>query len=139
MRLVIAGGHGKIALRLERRAAARGDATVALIRDPAQADDVREAGAEPVVAVVDKVVDRHGTRALAEAYLRFLYTPDGQDLAAKHSYRPIDPAVAARYARQFPQVPTFTVDEVFGGWRKAQPEFFGNGGVFDQIYQPGGR
>ncbi len=95
--------------------------------------------AEPVVAVVDKIVDRHGTRALAEAYLRFLYTPEGQDLAARHYYRPIDPAVAARYAQQFPQVPTFTVDEVFGGWRKAQPEFFGDGGVFDQLYQPGAR
>jgi len=95
--------------------------------------------AEPVVAVVDKIVDRHGTRALAEAYLRFLYAPEGQDIAAQHYYRPIDPAVAARYAQQFPQVPTFTVDEVFGGWRTAQPAFFGDGGVFDQIYRPGDR
>ena len=95
--------------------------------------------AEPVVAVVDKVVDRRGTRALAEAYLRYLYTPEGQDLVAKHYYRPLDPAVAARYAGQFPPVPTFTVDEVFGGWRKAQPEYFGDGGVFDQIYRPGAR
>ena len=93
--------------------------------------------AEPVAAVVDKIVDRHGTRALAEAYLRFLYTPEGQEIAAQHYYRPLDPAVAARYAQQFPPVPTFTVDEVFGGWRKAQPEYFGDGGVFDQIYQPG--
>ena len=93
--------------------------------------------AEPVAAVVDKIVDRHGTRALAEAYLRFLYTPEGQEIAARHYYRPLDPAVAARYAQQFPPIPTFTVDEVFGGWRKAQPEYFGDGGVFDQIYQPG--
>jgi len=93
--------------------------------------------AEPVVAVVDKVVDRHGTRALADAYLGFLYTPAGQELVAKHYYRPLDQTVAARYASQFPAIQTFTVDEVFGGWRKAQPEHFGDGGIFDQIYQPG--
>lgn len=93
--------------------------------------------AEPVVAVVDKVVDRHGTRALADAYLRFLYTSEGQELVARHSYRPLDQAVAARYAAQFPALPTFTVDEVFGGWRNAQKTHFADGGVFDQIYQPG--
>ena len=93
--------------------------------------------AEPVVVVVDKVVDRHGTRALADAYLGFLYTPAGQELVAKHYYRPLDQTVAARYASQFPAIQTFTVDEVFGGWRKAQPEHFGDGGIFDQIYQPG--
>ena len=93
--------------------------------------------ADPVVAVVDKVADRHGTRALADAYLRFLYTPEGQELVAKHYYRPLDEKVAARYASQFPAIQTFTVDEVFGGWRKAQPEHFGDGGIFDQIYQPG--
>ena len=93
--------------------------------------------ADPVVAVVDKVVDRHGTRALADAYLGFLYTPAGQELVAKHYYRPLDQTVAARYASQFPAIQTFTVDEVFGGWRKAQPEHFGDGGIFDQIYQPG--
>jgi sulfate transport system substrate-binding protein len=93
--------------------------------------------AEPVVAVVDKVVDRRGTRKLADAYLRYLYTPEGQAIAAQHYYRPIDPAVAAKVAGEFPQVPTFTVDELFGGWRKAQGEHFADGGVFDQIYQPG--
>jgi sulfate transport system substrate-binding protein len=93
--------------------------------------------AEPVVAVVDKVVDRRGTRKLAEAYLNFLYTPQGQDIIARHYYRPTDPAVAAKYAKQFPAVPTFTVDEMFGGWRKAQVEQFADGGIFDQIYQPG--
>ena len=93
--------------------------------------------AEPVVAVVDKVVDRRGTRKLAEAYLRYLYTPEGQAIAAQHFYRPIDPVVAAKVAAEFPEVPTFTVDELFGGWRRAQAEHFADGGVFDQIYQPG--
>ncbi len=92
--------------------------------------------AEPVVAVVDKVVDRRGTRALADAYLRFLYTPEGQEIAAKNGYRPLDAAVAARHAAEFPEVKTFTVDAVFGGWRRAQAEHFQDGGIFDQIYQP---
>jgi sulfate transport system substrate-binding protein len=92
--------------------------------------------AEPTVAIVDKVVDRRGTRALADAYLRFLYTPEGQEIAAKHYYRPIDPAVAARHAQDFPAVPTFSID-AFGGWRSVQAKFFSDGGVFDQIYQPG--
>lgn len=95
--------------------------------------------AEPVAAVVDAVVDRRGTRALAEAYLRFLYAPEGQDLIARHYFRPSDPVVAARYAGQFPQLETFTVDEVFGGWDAAQARHFGDGGLFDQIYQPGRR
>lgn len=93
--------------------------------------------AEPVVAVVDKVVDRRGTRAVAEAYLNYLYSPEGQALVARHYYRPIDPAVLAQNAKAFPPIETFTVDDVFGGWARAQPEHFGEGGVFDQIYQPG--
>ncbi len=93
--------------------------------------------AEPVVAVVDAVVDRHGTRAQAEAYLRYLYTPEGQEIIARNHYRPIEHTVAARHAAEFPAVPTFTVDAVFGGWRKAQAEHFADGGLFDQIYQPG--
>jgi sulfate/thiosulfate-binding protein len=93
--------------------------------------------AEPPVAVVDGVVDRRGTRAVAEAYLRYLYSPAGQEIAAAHFYRPRDPAVAARFANRFPPVNTFTVDEVFGGWARAQAIHFADGGVFDQIYQPG--
>jgi sulfate transport system substrate-binding protein len=92
--------------------------------------------AEPVVAVVDAVVDRHGTRAIAEAYLRYLFTPDGQEIVARHHYRPWNPMVAAKYADQFPKIPMFTVDEQFGGWKKAQAEHFADGGIFDQIYQP---
>ena len=93
--------------------------------------------AEPPVAVVDKNVDRHGTRAAAEAYLRFLYSTAGQELAAKHYFRPRSAEVAARHADQFPKLDLFTVDDVFGGWRKAQAAHFADGGVFDQIYQPG--
>jgi sulfate/thiosulfate transport system substrate-binding protein len=93
--------------------------------------------AEPVVAIVDKVVDRRGTRNVADAYLRFLYTQEGQDIIARHHLRPTDPVIAAKYVQQFPAVPTFTVDEMFGGWRKAQAEHFNDGGIFDQIYQPG--
>ena len=90
--------------------------------------------AEPPVAVVDKVVDRRATRAVAQAYLEFLYTPEGQDIAARHYYRPIDAKVAARYDAQFPKLALFTIDEVFGGWAKAQRTHFADGGVFDQIY-----
>jgi sulfate/thiosulfate-binding protein len=90
--------------------------------------------AEPPVAVVEKVARRRGTSALAQAYLEFLYTEQGQDLAARNYYRPRDAAVAARYAAQFPKVTLFTIDEVFGGWAKAQATHFADGGVFDQIY-----
>jgi sulfate transport system substrate-binding protein len=93
--------------------------------------------AEPPVALVDRNVDRHGTRAAAQAYLDFLYTPEGQELAAKHFYRPRDPAVAARHAARFPRIDLVTVDGAFGGWAKAQREHFGDGGVFDRIYAPG--
>jgi sulfate transport system substrate-binding protein len=93
--------------------------------------------AEPPVAVVDKVVDKKGTRAVAQAYLEYLYTPEGQDIAAKHFYRPRLASVAAKYASQFPKVKLFTVDEAFGGWTKAQKTHFADGGVFDQIYLPG--
>ena len=93
--------------------------------------------AEPPVALVDTVVDKKGTRAVAKAYLEFLYSPVGQDLAAKHYYRPRDAQVAAKYAKQFPQVKLFTIDEVFGGWGKAQRQHFDDGGLFDQIYAPG--
>ncbi len=92
--------------------------------------------AEPPVAVVDRVVERHGTRAAANAYLRFLYTEEGQEIAAKHGFRPRDEAVARRYAERFPQLDLVGID-AFGGWREAQQKHFANGGVFDQIYQPG--
>jgi sulfate transport system substrate-binding protein len=89
--------------------------------------------AEPPVAVVDKTVDKKGTRKVAQAYLEYLYTPEGQEIAAKNYYRPRDPKVAAKYAKQFAQVQLFTIDEVFGGWRNAQKTHFDDGGVFDQI------
>jgi sulfate transport system substrate-binding protein len=91
--------------------------------------------AEPPVAVVDKVVDRKGTRAVAEDYLRFIYTAQGQEIAARNFYRPRDPAVAKTFEDKFPKLDLFTVDEpFFGGWRKAQTEHFNDGGVFDTIY-----
>jgi sulfate transport system substrate-binding protein len=90
--------------------------------------------AEPPVAVVDKVVDKRGTRAVATAYLEYLYSPEGQEIAARHFYRPIDPAIAAKYAANFPKISLFTIAEVFGGWAKAQKIHFSDGGVFDQIY-----
>jgi len=90
--------------------------------------------AEPPVAVVDAVVDRKGTRAVAEAYLRFLYSPEGQALAAKHHYRPRVSEAAARAGRTFPPVAMFTVDELFGGWRAAQKKHFDDGGVFDSLF-----
>jgi sulfate transport system substrate-binding protein len=90
--------------------------------------------AEPSVAVVDKVVDKHGTRKLAEAYLNYLYTPVGQELVAKNFYRPRDPKIAAKYASQFAPIKLFTIDKVFGGWRNAQKIHFATGGIFDQIY-----
>src|SRR5882762_432742 len=91
--------------------------------------------AEPPVALVDKVVDKHGTRQVAQAYLDYLYTPEGQEIVAKNYYRPRLAAVAERYAGKFPKIPLFTVDEVFGGWQKAQATHFADGGVFDQIYK----
>ncbi|MCU0230423.1 MAG: sulfate ABC transporter substrate-binding protein [Acidobacteria bacterium] len=93
--------------------------------------------AEPTVAVVDKVVAKRGTRKLAEAYLGFLYAPAGQEIAAKHYYRPRDPAVATKHASVFPKVALFTIDEVFGGWDKAHAAHFADGGTFDQIYGVG--
>jgi sulfate transport system substrate-binding protein len=90
--------------------------------------------AEPPVAVVDKLAAKHGTKELAQAYLQFLYTPEGQEIAAKHYYRPRDPKVAAAYAQQFPKVETFTIDAAFGGWDKAQKKHFADGGIFDQLY-----
>jgi len=91
--------------------------------------------AEPPVAVVDKIVDARGTRAVATAYLEYLYTDIGQELAAKHFYRPRNPAVLAKNAAQFPNIPMVTIGEVFGGWKKAQETHFVDGGVFDQIYK----
>jgi sulfate transport system substrate-binding protein len=93
--------------------------------------------AEPPVSVVDKVIDKRGTRKVAEAYLKHLYSPEGQEIAAKDGYRPRDAAVAAKYASKFPQLSMFTVDEAFGGWQKAQATHFAEGGTFDQIYAPG--
>ena len=93
--------------------------------------------AEPPVAIVDKVVDRRGTRALAEAYLQYLYSPEGQEIAAKRHYRPRDQSVAARFAGNFAKVKLFSIDEVFGGWQKAQKTHFADGAIFDQIYKPG--
>ena len=93
--------------------------------------------AEPPVTVVDKVADKRGTRATAQAYLEYLYTEAGQQIAAKHYYRPRLATVAAQYAQQFPTVNTFTIDEAFGGWENAQKLHFADGGTFDLIYQPG--
>ncbi|HEY6451987.1 MAG TPA: sulfate ABC transporter substrate-binding protein [Steroidobacteraceae bacterium] len=90
--------------------------------------------AEPPVTVVDKVVDRRGTRAIAEAYLKHLYTDEGQQIIAQNFYRPRNAAVAARYAAQFPAVTLVTIDDTFGGWDKAQAAHFADGGTFDQIY-----
>lgn len=90
--------------------------------------------AEPPVAVVDKVVDKKGTREVAQAYLEYLYSPEGQEIAARNFYRPIDAKVAAKYGKQFPTLALFTVDDTFGGWARAQKTHFADGGVFDQIY-----
>ncbi|AKJ31244.1 sulfate ABC transporter substrate-binding protein [Caldimonas brevitalea] len=90
--------------------------------------------AEPPVAVVDKVVDKKGTRAAAQAYVEYLYSPEGQDIAGQNYYRPVDAQAAAKYAAQFPKVSLFTVDQVFGGWGKAQKTHFADGGVFDQVF-----
>jgi sulfate/thiosulfate transport system substrate-binding protein len=93
--------------------------------------------AEPPVAVVDKVANKHGTKAVAQAYLEYLYTEAGQEIAARNFYRPRLAAVAAKYQSQFPKVALVTVDDVFGGWKKAHAAHFADGGTFDQIYQPG--
>ncbi|NPA00612.1 MAG: solute-binding protein, partial [Betaproteobacteria bacterium] len=93
--------------------------------------------AEPPVAVVDKVADKKGTRKAAEAYLKFLYTPQGQEIGAKNFYRPTDPAVAKKHESEFPKVKLVTIDDTFGGWQKAQKTHFADGGQFDQLYQPG--
>ena len=90
--------------------------------------------AEPPVTVVDKNADRKGTRAVAQAYLEYLYSPEGQEIAARNHYRPSDPKVAEAFAKNLPKVNLFTVDDVFGGWAKAQKDHFNDGGVFDQIY-----
>ena len=92
--------------------------------------------AEPPVSVVDKVVDKRGTRKVAQAYLEYLYSPEGQEIAARNFYRPRDATVAAKYAKQFAPVKLVTVDADFGGWRAAQKTHFDDGGVFDQIYAP---
>ncbi len=91
--------------------------------------------AEPPLSVVDAVADRKGTRAVAEAYLRYWYSREGQEIAARNSYRPRDPGVAKEYENSFAKVELFTIDDVFGGWAKAQKEHFSEGGVFDQIYK----
>ena len=93
--------------------------------------------AEPPIAVVDKVADRKGNGKAARAYLEYWYTPEGQEIAAKNFYRPVDPAVAARHEKQFPRANLVTIDGAFGGWQKAQKTHFADGGVFDQIFQPG--
>ena len=91
--------------------------------------------AEPPVAVVDKVAERHGTTEVAKAYLEYLYSDEGQEIAAQNYYRPRDQAIAAKYAAIFPKLQLFTIDEAFGGWTKAQATHFADGGIFDQIYQ----
>lgn len=93
--------------------------------------------AEPTVAVVDKVVDKRGTREVAQAYLEFLYSPEGQEIAAKNFYRPSNKEVLAKYDSQYPKLKLFTINDVFGGWTKATDEHFADGGSFDQLYQPG--
>jgi ABC-type sulfate transport system substrate-binding protein len=90
--------------------------------------------AEPAVTVVDKNVDKKGTRAVAQAYLEYLYTDEGQDIAGKNFYRPISPKAQAKYAKQFPKLNLFTIDQAFGGWEKADKAHFADGASFDQIY-----
>ena len=92
--------------------------------------------AEPPVTVVDKFADKHGTRKTAEAYLNYLYSDEGQEIAAKNGYRPTNPKIAAKYAAQFPKIKLLTInDSIFGGWQKVQKTHFSDGGIFDQIYQ----
>jgi sulfate/thiosulfate transport system substrate-binding protein len=91
--------------------------------------------AEPPVAIVDSVADKRGSRAAAEAYLKYWYTKEGQEIAARNSYRPRDPEIAKEYEKSFAKVELFTIDDVFGGWTKAQKDHFAEGGIFDQIYK----
>lgn len=91
--------------------------------------------AEPPVALIDKVVDKKGTRSAAEAYLQYLYSEEGQEIAAKNFYRPTNAKIAARYAKQFPSIKLFKIDDAFGGWKNAHKLHFSDGGTFDQIYQ----
>jgi sulfate/thiosulfate transport system substrate-binding protein len=95
--------------------------------------------AEPPVTVIDKTVDKRGTRKVAQAYLEYLYSPEGQELAAKHFYRPQDAKIAAKYSKQFVKTKLVTIDKTFGGWRNAQKVHFSDGGIFDQIYIPSGK
>jgi sulfate/thiosulfate-binding protein len=95
--------------------------------------------AEPSVAVVDKNVDKKGTRAVAEEFLKYLYSDEARELEVKHNFRPRDPQLAAKHKGKFPPIKLFTIDEVFGGWPKAQATHFAAGGVFEQIYQPGAK
>jgi sulfate/thiosulfate transport system substrate-binding protein len=116
------------------------EAHLALKEAPGQYEIVypsRSIQAEPPVALVDKNADKHGTRQVAEAFLNFLYTPEAQEIEGRDFYRPRDPAAAAKFKDQFPNIPLATVEADFGGWEKAQATHFGDGGVFDQIYQPG--
>mgnify|MGYP003482162910 CR=1 FL=1 len=91
--------------------------------------------AEPPISVVDKVADKNGTRPVAEAYLKYWYTKEGQEIAARNSYRPRDSEIAKEYEKSFAKVELFTIDNVFGGWTKAQKDHFAEGGIFDQIYK----
>jgi sulfate/thiosulfate transport system substrate-binding protein len=91
--------------------------------------------AEPPVAVVDLFADKHNTHEVAVAYLKYLYSPEGQEVIARNYYRPRDKTVEAKYASQFPAIKLFTVSDLFGGWGRIQKDFFGDDGVFDQIYK----
>jgi sulfate transport system substrate-binding protein len=91
--------------------------------------------AEPPVTIIDKTVDKRKTRTVAQAYLEYLYSEEGQEIAAKNYYRPTLASVAAKYEKQFPKVNLIKIDDVFGGWQKAQKTHFSDGGTFDQIYQ----
>ena len=116
------------------------EAHLALKETPGQYEIVypsRSILAEPPVAVVDKNVDRHKARAAAEAFVKFLYTPAAQEIEARDFYRPRNPEILAKYKTRFPSIPLATVDGDFGGWLKAQSTHFADGGIFDQIYQPG--
>ncbi|HEY5038567.1 MAG TPA: sulfate ABC transporter substrate-binding protein, partial [bacterium] len=93
--------------------------------------------AEPTVAWVDKNTEKHGTTELAQAYLKYLYSSQGQEVVARNYYRPRLKIVAAKYAKKFPKIKLFTMNKTFGGWKKAQQAFFADNGVFDQIYLPG--